>query len=582
MAEDLSFVREAAEQGTVFPHEWLYTREIRLMHITSIILPFYLITGNTAIAYPMASSFMILVNIGLFFFMMRYKKMNLLPITLGAIAMLMFFSMLHTGEVYPFFNIMYLNSSYSVHLASILFTLGVYLRIRTRKFNLTGGNIIMLTAAAIVAYAQGMQSDRLIISLYAPLLFAEACFLFQKYRAKIAERIIKEEQERIEQEEKERLEQEQLALQELEKAEEIAENIAEEVVAEDVVTEKIEEVADDDDDDFDEEDFVEEKKETIFTKMIARIKLIRIYKSTIFVLALFAFAYAGNSLVKRLFESGSLLTFFNIDKVLEMIPNNELFARMDYFLNNLFHALGLIGKRELFSFDGFLYFGRLFSIIALIAVIRKIWCDVDRYKDRTAPTVLFFSFVFSALIMTFVNVDTDLTSRYLFTVVIMLCVLVCVMVNHFVKNQQRAFSLVTLIVIVGVSLVARHHLPLEVNEALIEDRQRVADFVQGEGLTHGYGLLWQGKVLEEVTNGEITMFFMPSHLTAPSYRGVTLSQYNHTQDRVFLVLSTTNENNSLNDSRQREILEKGSRSEFRGGWVVYIFDENPWCTRVRW
>jgi hypothetical protein len=492
MAEDLAFVREAANQGTLFPREWLYTREIRLMHITSVILPIYLITGNLNLSYPIASSLMLLVNCALFFYMMRYKKNRLLPIVTGLIVLIMFFATMGSGELYPIFNIWFLNSSYAVHLASVLFTLGVYLRFKAGTYTFTLNNkraIVLLIITALVAFGQGLQSDRLIIGLYAPLFLTELCFLAGKYRTKL--------------------------------------------------------------------------------KLIDR--------PVIFVLIICACALLGSVLSKVFFGSGVWISDFNKPVDSKIIHNAQISDRLGYFTDNLFRALGVVGNTDLFSLAGMLYFVRMTSVIVLIAVVRKIWSKSA--PNNTAATVLLFSTVLSSVFMTFLLFEASLTSRYLFPVVILMSALACLMIDCFIKNKQRLFTAAACLVIFAVSAVNIYALPINKNEALTEDRKMVADFIRDTGINYGYGVLWHGKVIEAVGDGDFTIFFIFNDIRNVTRRGVTLSQFNHTEDRVFLVLSSVSANKSLENEGEREILETGERHDLERGWTVYTFDYNPWRSR---
>jgi hypothetical protein len=495
MAEDLAFVREARSQGTLFPHEWLYTREIRLMHITSVILPFYVITNDIHLSYPLASSFMLLLNIGLFFYMLRYRKMNLLPIVTGLLTLIAFFAAMGTGEVYPIFNILWLNSSYAVHLASILLTMGVYLRIRGGVFDWNRKNITIFIITALTALGQGLQSDRLLIALYIPLFITEALFLISR----------------------------------------------------------------------------KSNKPT---------------KSSFFVAVLFSFAFFGSMLIKALFSTETLITHFPTSTGLSIIGNSELFSRLGYYTENLFHALGLIGGESLFSIEGLLYFGRMTSIIILIVIMRRISSShkktVGDVTDRSAVTLLTASFIFSSVVMTFVRVEVELTSRYLFTVIILMSVMVSFTTDHLMKNKQHFFTCVTCLVVFVMSVSSLYALPLEKNETLINDRKAVVEFIRGTGLNYGYGVSWQGKVIEAVSyeadssSNDFTMFYIFSNIHTLQHRGATLSQIRHTEDEVFLILSTVQANTAELTDDEGPTLALGERHDLNGGWTVYLFSHNPW------
>ena len=171
IAADLRFVREARSQATLFPEGWFHLREVRLMHLTTPVLLFYFITDSLHLSYQLAVAFMLLANIALFYYMLSYKKIRLLPVLVGLISLLVLFAAMPVSstETFTIFDILFINSSYSLHLASIFFTIGAYMRLKTRgKLH-----IVICIMILVVAFLQGFQSDRLLIALYAPLLFIE-------------------------------------------------------------------------------------------------------------------------------------------------------------------------------------------------------------------------------------------------------------------------------------------------------------------------------------------------------------------------------------------------------------------------
>jgi len=479
MATDLAFVREARIQRSLFPQGWLHLREVRLMHLTTPILLVYLIAGNLHLSYPIASTIMLLANVSLFYWMLSYRKMDILPKLIGLIMLLMFFATLHYEERYPMFSIFFINSSYSVHLSSMFFIIGVYMRLREDKKL----HIAVWVLAGVVSFAQGFQSDRLVLALFAPL------FLVEAYHFAI----------RIQESKKEKL-----------------------------------------------------------------------WGSGTFVILCLLCSLAGAVLVKYLFRQDILITYYPTANELYIVNNRDVWGRIGYFTTNLFFAIGLLGARDLLTSYGFLYFGRLASIVVLVMLVRRI--SVKTSRDNPVITILVLATIFSAVAMTLIRLEWEIVSRYIFPIVILFSVMVAVVTDYFIQNRQRLFAGLACCVVLVVSCVSMYALPLEHRESLISDRWRVVEFIQEQDLTIGYGTFWESEVIAAKGNFDFTVMALEFNMLSPQRRGVTQSVMYNQEDRVFLVTSV----NRLGDESLAHILARGERYYLPGGWVVIIFEQNPW------
>jgi hypothetical protein len=303
-------------------------------------------------------------------------------------------------------------------------------------------------------------------------------------------------------------------------------------------------------------------------------KFLPIHKSSFFVAAVCICAFVGSAITKMLFHSEILITHYNTSTGLKIIPNKDIFERVGYYFNNLFRALGLIGDVGLITADGLLYLARMFSIIALVLIMYKLRRKLG--ANKIMVTVLLFSGVVTSLIMTFVRIEHDITSRYLFPVVVLLSVCASIATEHFIKRRLETFTACIFVVVFTVSIISMQVLPLERRDSLIEDRQNVIEFIRETGLPYGYGVLWHGKVLEAIADNDFTILYIHHSVNSLHYRGVTEEQLYHTEDEVFLVISASRANDALKNDHERLLLETGTRHDFNGGWVVYLFDYNPW------
>lgn len=162
IAADLAFVREAARTLSLFPQGWLHLNEMRFFYITTPILLLYIIIGNINLSYKLVVTFMLLVNVFLFWW--AFKGSRLIATFVGIIVFIIAFSGYYLFSV---FDILWINASLSTHLATVLFTIGAYTRLHgNRKIHIT-----LVVLAIIFAFLQGVQSIRVTIALYLPMLF---------------------------------------------------------------------------------------------------------------------------------------------------------------------------------------------------------------------------------------------------------------------------------------------------------------------------------------------------------------------------------------------------------------------------
>jgi len=481
IAGDLAFVREAARQRSLFPYGWAHLQEMRLIHFTTVILLVYLITDNINLSYPIAASLMLLVNMYLFYFMLSYRKRNILPIIVGFTVLLMFFSRYAQVSV---FSILFINSSLSTSLATIFITIGVYMRLKENKSH------ILAIILAILAFAQGIQSTRLLIALYLPLLIVD---LYP-----ILIRILKDK-------------------------------------------------------DF---DFKEIKKSTVFT------------------IIWFLCNLAGIALITALIRRDIVIVGYTlVSSSLRMTRYDRLWSNLGVFVPQLFRALGLRGGIYAYSLEGALFIGRLFTIVALPIILFKTSARFN--KDNTIMHILFASVCASAISM--IMMVTGIGERFLFTITALLSVMVVIVLEYFINNNRKILTYITCIFIfIIVLLTGTRGLQVPRQPSLIEDRQAVTDFILEQGFTVGYGTFWHGLVLAAVGDFEFDVIYVGRNSLTPRPHGVTLERLNHDEDRVFLVLTRDQAQNAYNNSsRTRAILEQGERHEFRRGWVVYTFEQNP-------
>lgn len=136
-----------------------------------------------------------------------------------------------------------------------------------------------------------------------------------------------------------------------------------------------------------------------------------------------------------------------------------------------------------------------------------------------------------------------------------------------------------IVVLVGTFLTL-NTLGVDRNPYLVADRQRIVNFLKEENLTVGYGAFWQSLAISGVSDFEVIV--IPFHANqavvgSPLRQGVAYSDFFHNQDRVFLVGAANHIADAYDHYRMGSILELGERHDFPGGWVVYIFDFNPWA-----
>ena len=492
IANDLHFVREAAYQGTLFPYEWLHVFEVRLVHLTTVILPIYLITGNVHLSYPIAVTLMIFVNCFLFYYMLSYRKIRLLPVAVGGAMLIMAFSRFGWLTV---FDILFVNGSYSLHLATIFFTVGVYLRLKFNNATNTYRNVKLNKILAYtiwivsvsLAFAQGIQSSRLLFALYFPLALLEIYPLVMNAMA-------------------------------LEKQ-----------------------------------------------KMKTRSPII-------FTLACLLASVSGSVLMQLLLRQDIVISYYTAHNTgLVITESGALWARFGTSFAALLQAIGLLGG-EVFSVYGLIYLLRLAMVIALVLAIKKIASLADNQSDIVLISFFLVSLLCSLFVMTFTS--AGVAARHVMTLLPLICVMAVVALDYFMKIENKYLLTVVCIAASLQIIVSTQTLGMERREMLNQDRQHVIDFLIDGGFTIGYGTPFQGEVLAAKADFEFSVITLSDNLVHQYRRGMTLSEFYHTQNRVFLVTTSSHIDNAGAHAISK--LEHGERHDFPRGWVVYTFENNPW------
>ena len=496
IAADLAFVREAARQFRLFPYGWPHLQEMRVVHITTIMIPFYWITGNINLSYPLATSFMVLVNVYLFYWMLNYRKRSLLPIVIGAIVLLITFSRYTQVSV---FSILFINSSLAPTLSVIFATIGFYMRLKTAS---TPGKLlvyrILWAVLLLLAFLGGIQSSRLLLGLYIPLLIIEVYDLVGK----------------------------------------ILENKS--------------------------------------------FKAKNIEKSAIFVALCFALNVLGVLVIMRQINSGAVLVEWGLVTTgLSISANNSIWPNLERFLPEFIAAFGMFGGSSVFSSEGIVYLGRLGLIAAGLVMYKKI-NKLSDYENKDKSIFYIFIASVAALSFAMVFVRTGIGERFIFPVTAMLGVLFVYIADYFVENNRKVLCLIMCAVIFVMTVLSIPAITMERRESHVQNRQTVADFIRNEGFTIGYGVFWQGLVIAAVADYDFTVISIcdvQRPRLVPRPHGVSMQDFNHDEDRVFLIIAANHANDAMGNDQSRAILESGVRHEFPGGWLVYTFEQNPWRVR---
>ncbi len=491
LATDLAFIREAAAQGTLFPKGWLHLREIRLVHITTVALLVFKICGNLHLSYPIACSITLIINCCLYFYMMGYKKLRALPALSGLLALLAFFAFFipfPSSDEFSIFTILFFtNCSYAPHLSTIFLTLGVYLRVKTRG-SAYRINLILYFLLALTAFAQGVQSTRLLIGLYFPI------FIFEAY--------------------------------------------------------------------------------SVLVKLSrGQSKGLLSGGAPVFSGICFVCACLGVLTGQALFRLGIVTTYYtgtNVD--LSIVKNEDLFNRIGLYIREVFSSLGLRGGSGVFSINGVIYFGRLLCVAAMIAFARVILRKRGDHYILISILSLSFLCLSAALIFT----QVEVAARHIFTIVLLMSVISYAIIERVLTLKSRIFTAASCFLLIIISLLAITTMSVEKNESLISVRQAVVDFINGQGLTIGYGTVWEAEVCSAMADYSFDVIPVDYDFTRTFKRGMTASRFFHSEERVFLITKGWMADNAANDARIGKILESGDRHDFNGGWVVYLFDYNPW------
>ncbi|MCL2559100.1 MAG: hypothetical protein FWE07_01320 [Turicibacter sp.] len=496
---DLAFIREAARTFSLFPRGWAHINEMRFIYVTTPAILFYWITRNVHLAYSLAVSLMLVVNVALFYFMVSFKKRNLSVVIVGAIVFLMLFS---RYTIFSVFSILFINGTLSTHLATVFLTIGVYLRTKYKEEDTFKGEKVLWGITFVLAFLQGIQSTRMIVSLYAPLIFVELLFVLRRVSGK----------------------------------------------------------------------GVQTNKSGIqFATVAALLNVMGMFLVNMFI---------DHGLVE-LEEAG--LTFG-----LNLVSTGLFIERIFESITTLFYTLGLVGGGSLLSMHGLLFVARAGFIFVLVFLYVHLKKDEE---EKNMVATLAATVAFSALAQALISMGMG--ERFNFTATALIGAMFVVVVDHLVERlsasrqgdkddfylQKHFTESLVMIAIVG-SLLSVSTLGATRNPNLVADRQRVVNFLAAENLTVGYGAFWQGLAITGVSNWEVVVIpFHSNHgvVGQPLRQGVAYHDFFHNEERVFLVGTVSHMEEAYGHYRMGSALQQGQRHDFYGGWVVYVFDHNPWA-----
>ena len=517
IASDLAFIREAASSFSLFPPGWAHINEMRFIYITTPAIFFYLLTGNVHVSYSLAASLMIIVNIALFYYMMSFKNRNYLAMLSGIIVLLIFFS---RYGIFSTFSTLFVNASLSTHLATVFLTLGVYLRAKYKTEAHFKGEKILWSLTLLLAFAQGIQSTRMIVALYAPILFVELLSILRS---------------------------------------------------------------------------VNDKNSRI--------------NGGGMLYALLTFLLNGLGILFVNFLTGNntiLLAEVGRTTVLNIVHSSEFIERLIRTFTGFFNALGLSGGSEIFSTEGFTFVIRATFIFVVLFVYTKIQKD---NADKNLVDVLVVSVIlnFLAQALTFMGMG----ERFNFTVTSLIAVIFIIsfcnvleripsekknaknqgainkntfytsLINMIERqNPQKCLVSGLIVILLMGTFLSINTLRVERDPNIIEYRLSVLDFLKEENLTVGYGYFWQALSVTATANWDIQVIPLHAGITGPPIRqGVAYHDFYHNEDRVFLLAPLHRIEEAYAYDWMEAILQEGQRYDFPWGWIIYIFDYNPWAHR---
>ncbi|MCL1990340.1 MAG: hypothetical protein FWG67_05560 [Defluviitaleaceae bacterium] len=515
---DLAFIREAARSFSLFPAGWAHLNEMRFVYITTPAILFYWLTRNVHLAYSLAVSFMLIVNLALFYYMMSFKKRNIMAMFAGVMVLLMFFS---RYTIFSVFSILFVNGSLSTHLATVFITLGVYLRTKYNKVDTFKWQKALWIITLLLAFAQGIQSTRMVIVLYVPLIFVEILPLLRSINNKSSQ-----------------INGAGLLYACAAFALHLLGMLFIHLLTRNGAV------------------FVEEAGLTFGLNLANTTQFIeRTFQSmtTLF----YAFGLVGGS---GLFSIEGLIFIirasflFTLTFLYFQTPKDDADQNLVHVLittlmfSTLSQAFITIGIGERFNFTATSLIAAIF-IIVISPMIENVpvktvgFSEAEHNEKHQLHDVL----------------NKMLTPQRL--------------------QKYVAASLIAT-VLIG-SLFSMTTLGIQRNANLTADRQRIVDFLLEEELTVGYGAFWQALAITGVANWEVVVIPFHSNLGVvgnPLRQGVAYHDFFHDEERVFLIGSVTHIEEAYDHHRMGYVLQTGQRHDFPGGWVVYIFDENHWAT----
>ena len=172
MYGDLWVAKLMWEQKTLFPQNWVFGNQIYILATPNLAALFYGVTEDMLLSMGLASSIMVLVFIGSYYWMLK-PFMSLQQILIGLVAL---FSCFCTVDICSnqYAQLYFIGCTYySCYAIALLINIGVLARIFSNQ-KMKGVSVVF---AIILSFAMGLQSSRQTLIMVLPFIFIAICYL---------------------------------------------------------------------------------------------------------------------------------------------------------------------------------------------------------------------------------------------------------------------------------------------------------------------------------------------------------------------------------------------------------------------
>lgn len=172
-AAEVLLGKEVANAFNLFPKNWCYSTEIRVLNIHLLIAPLLKFTSSMQISKSIANFILIVMYIGSYFFLLKSMKVK-------KVYAWLFLPLMLTPLTYTTANMLFAGAFYTSYLICIMSVIAL-INLLNENINRKTSSLIYIVLF-IISFALGATGTRFLANLYIPMFITEIILIWQEIK----------------------------------------------------------------------------------------------------------------------------------------------------------------------------------------------------------------------------------------------------------------------------------------------------------------------------------------------------------------------------------------------------------------